>query len=236
MAEWYYARTGKQAGPVSAADLSSLAASGQLSPIDMVWKEGMQTWMPAERIKGLFAAMPAMPVPPLLPPARSVGHAASAGIAEGATVAKIISPSAFALALVLFFLPWITVSCRNKNTGGDIIKVLSQSGLQTCYAGASSEQPDSNRNWSVAKSPNTGNNAPTPAFLMILYGAAVAAGLALSVAVVMGNEALAQMDDCRERRRLLLTDATIDARVPHRRLAVRRPAETSLATEEFHES
>ena len=75
--QWYYARAGKQAGPVSPEDLSTLAASGQLSPTDMVWKEGMQTWVPAERLTGLFTAMPAMTVPPSLPPAGPVATLAS---------------------------------------------------------------------------------------------------------------------------------------------------------------
>ena len=107
---------------------------------------------------------------------------------EAGTVGKIASPSAFAFALFLFFLPWLTVSCQNKNAGE--IKVLSQSGLQTCYAGASSDQPDVGRKSAAGKSPGAGIKDPSPALLIVLYGAAVAAGLALSVAVVMGNERL----------------------------------------------
>jgi hypothetical protein len=70
---------------------------------------------------------------------------------EAGTVGKIASPSAFAFALFLFFLPWLTVSCQNKNAGE--IKVLSQSGLQTCYAGASSDQPDVGKKSAAGKSP-----------------------------------------------------------------------------------
>jgi hypothetical protein len=70
--QWYYARAGKLAGPASPEELSNLADSGQLSPTDLVWKEGMQTWVPADGIKGLFTATLATPVPPVLPPARPV--------------------------------------------------------------------------------------------------------------------------------------------------------------------
>jgi hypothetical protein len=60
--QWHYSRGGKQVGPVSTTELSQLAASGQLSPTDMVWKEGMGAWVPASTLKGLFN-----PNPPLLP-------------------------------------------------------------------------------------------------------------------------------------------------------------------------
>ena len=52
--EWYYAKGDKQIGPVSASDLKALAHSGGLAPTDVVWKEGMDGWVPARQIKGLF--------------------------------------------------------------------------------------------------------------------------------------------------------------------------------------
>jgi hypothetical protein len=69
--QWYYQpRGGKQVGPVSGTELRQLAASGQLSPTDLVWKEGMGAWVPASSIKGLFNSNPA---PPLVSAAPSVG-------------------------------------------------------------------------------------------------------------------------------------------------------------------
>src|SRR5207249_10574008 len=56
--QWLYARDGKQAGPVSAAALKELAGTGQLSPTDFVWKQGMREWIAAEKIKDLFASLP----------------------------------------------------------------------------------------------------------------------------------------------------------------------------------
>ena len=67
---------------------------------------------------------------------------------------------------------------------------MSQSGLQTCYAGASSDQPDVRKRPADGKSPGAGIKDPSPALLMILYAAAVVTGLSLSVAVFMGNERL----------------------------------------------
>jgi hypothetical protein len=60
---WYYNRGGATVGPVSAPDLKQLASSGQLVPTDLVWKEGMRDWVPAEQLKGLFVAPAAVALP-----------------------------------------------------------------------------------------------------------------------------------------------------------------------------
>lgn len=54
--QWRYIRNGQQLGPVSSADLQRLAAAGQLSPTDMVWREGLPNWMPASKISALWPA------------------------------------------------------------------------------------------------------------------------------------------------------------------------------------
>lgn len=51
---WHYIRGGNQAGPVSAAELKQLASTGQISPTDLVWKDGLSDWVPAAKVKGLF--------------------------------------------------------------------------------------------------------------------------------------------------------------------------------------
>ncbi len=66
--QWYYSKNNKQQGPVSAEQLKQLAASGQLQPSDLVWKEGMGQWVEASRIKGLFVAPAAPPLPTSPPP------------------------------------------------------------------------------------------------------------------------------------------------------------------------
>ena len=54
--QWYYARNDKQFGPISAAELKQLADSGQLSPDDLLWREGMDSWATAINLRGLFTS------------------------------------------------------------------------------------------------------------------------------------------------------------------------------------
>ena len=70
--QWYYARDGRQTGPVSSEQIKQLAASGDLVPDDLVWKEGMTTWAHARSVNGLFSA-PSPAVPPPLPPSSTSG-------------------------------------------------------------------------------------------------------------------------------------------------------------------
>ena len=62
--EWHYSVGGNRLGPVASSELKSLAESGQLSPTDLIWKEGLQNWVAASSVKGLF---PKSSGPPPLP-------------------------------------------------------------------------------------------------------------------------------------------------------------------------
>ena len=53
--QWYYARNDQQFGPVSAAELKQLADDGKLSPNDLLWREGMDSWNTAINLRGLFS-------------------------------------------------------------------------------------------------------------------------------------------------------------------------------------
>ena len=55
---WYYARGGEQRGPVSADEVKSKLASGELSPQDLVWSEGMGNWQPAASVHQFAGAGP----------------------------------------------------------------------------------------------------------------------------------------------------------------------------------
>jgi hypothetical protein len=65
--EWYYAREDKTIGPMAPSEIKQLADAGQLKPDNLVWREGMEDWVPAEMVKGLFdqtepaTAAPALP-------------------------------------------------------------------------------------------------------------------------------------------------------------------------------
>ena len=85
---WYYAKDGQQLGPVSSADLKQLAASGGLSPSDLIWKEEWPEWKVAGTVKEMFGAdRPVIPVPPPLshpsanPPAASTPPSTASNVA-----------------------------------------------------------------------------------------------------------------------------------------------------------
>lgn len=67
---WYYARNGNRYGPVSPEALRQLAQEGGLKPEDLVWREGLDDWVPAARLKGVFPSSAPSPLsPPPLPQA-----------------------------------------------------------------------------------------------------------------------------------------------------------------------
>jgi len=63
---WYFADGDEERGPVTEGQIRALVGTGNLKPDDLVWKEGMDDWAPAEEIPGLFEAGP--PAPPLETP------------------------------------------------------------------------------------------------------------------------------------------------------------------------
>ncbi|HVJ46870.1 MAG TPA: DUF4339 domain-containing protein [Luteolibacter sp.] len=67
MSQWYYAKEGRQNGPVGIEELKSLARSGTLSRTDLVWNQSMKDWLPAGGIEGIFdaAAIPSGTPPPV---------------------------------------------------------------------------------------------------------------------------------------------------------------------------
>jgi uncharacterized membrane protein YdbT with pleckstrin-like domain len=67
--EWYVSRGGKRFGPVPAAQLRKLAAAGKIKSSDLLWKDGLNDWVAAESIKGLF--------PSSAPAGQAIGLAAT---------------------------------------------------------------------------------------------------------------------------------------------------------------
>lgn len=53
MAKWYWMKDGQKHGPIDTAGLRKLAESGQLQPLDNIWREGLREWVPASEAKGL---------------------------------------------------------------------------------------------------------------------------------------------------------------------------------------
>jgi hypothetical protein len=64
---WFYAKQGQQIGPVSSGQLRELARAGHVLPTDLVWKQGMASWVPGGSLPDLFpqgaAQFPAPPAP-----------------------------------------------------------------------------------------------------------------------------------------------------------------------------
>jgi len=75
---WYYAKNGEQhKGPIDSRGLLRLAISGELKPTDWVWKEGQKEWIPAKKVRGLFAESEDVPEsPPPVQDSPELGRAA----------------------------------------------------------------------------------------------------------------------------------------------------------------
>lgn len=57
---WFVTHEGKQYGPVAFEDLQFEKESGRLDPrLDLVWKKGMDQWIPAGELEGLYERNPA---------------------------------------------------------------------------------------------------------------------------------------------------------------------------------
>ena len=78
---WYYAKNDQQLGPVSPTELKQLVATHVLFPEDLIWRDGMEAWAPAARVKGLF------------PEPRDVVSGANDGKAAGSTAAPSAASS-----------------------------------------------------------------------------------------------------------------------------------------------
>ena len=56
--QWFYEKNGNQYGPLDSHQMQALGKSGELGPNDLVWREGMQTKIPAAKYKGLLPEPP----------------------------------------------------------------------------------------------------------------------------------------------------------------------------------
>jgi uncharacterized RDD family membrane protein YckC len=96
--EWYVGSNGQQSGPFTLQQLRQMAASGQLSKTDLIWKEGLANWVPCSSAKGLFptaadfspASSPRSTPRPTAPPPR--GTAPSDGGQVVSEVSGAVDP------------------------------------------------------------------------------------------------------------------------------------------------
>ncbi len=66
--QWYYAKGDEQVGPVSSSEMKRLAIDGALKRDDLVWHDGMEEWVHAVKVQGLFEDEPASPPATRTPP------------------------------------------------------------------------------------------------------------------------------------------------------------------------
>ena len=138
-AEWHYTKDGQRHGPVSAAELKALAKSGDLSPDDMVWKEGMAGWKPAGSLKGLFPPAPApteaaspRSAPPPLPAPSSGG--ASPEVRSHPLVRKLLADKLLLVGCGLGLSVLLTVALPGRLRGVFFILDVALGVGTVCFA------------------------------------------------------------------------------------------------------
>ena len=68
---WYYTNNGVQVGPVAIEEIKAMLADGRIKPSDMVWKEGMENWLPVSQVPELNVAAPPAQMQAPAPPYQS---------------------------------------------------------------------------------------------------------------------------------------------------------------------
>lgn len=91
---WWYARGGEKFGPYETAEIKSFASSGSLLPGDLLWKEGMQQWVGANSVKGLFPAAEPPAIPPVTVPPSIPRQAAEPSQIRVAAPVETVPPTA----------------------------------------------------------------------------------------------------------------------------------------------
>ncbi|MCC6423346.1 MAG: DUF4339 domain-containing protein, partial [Phycisphaerales bacterium] len=100
--EWYYAINGRQLGPVDIQVLRQLLSNGNLQPVDLVWRQGMDNWQPAVSVAELNDERPA--VPPAYPvAAMPAPYGTPLPYATPATNSQGRATTAFVISLLGFF-------------------------------------------------------------------------------------------------------------------------------------
>ena len=63
--DWHYSNGADRKGPISDADLATLAASGAINESTLVWREGMPEWQTYGQVKGATSVPTAVATPPV---------------------------------------------------------------------------------------------------------------------------------------------------------------------------
>mgnify|MGYP001308432413 CR=1 FL=1 len=144
---------GNEQGPYSFQDLQGFYTTGNINHETMIWTDGLEEWVQAGRVEGLLPDLPQVVALAPAPSAQEAPvHAAPVGgMNLNPQISGITTPALGAtqgkslpgwicwstiliglLSLILYFLPWASVSCDQKAFGKEgRIDVLSQTGFQS---------------------------------------------------------------------------------------------------------
>lgn len=150
---------GNEQGPYSTEDLRGYFQSGHITQETMIWTEGLEEWVPARKVEGLLPDQPqAVQLATAAPAATTAAPAAAAtpgftlggqqqsmtqssGVTGKTPLPSWIGITTLVLgiaAIVLFFLPWTSISFDKKPFGEEgRITAFSQSGVQVITKGVS---------------------------------------------------------------------------------------------------
>lgn len=92
MAAWYWSDGAERYGPISSAELKRLAGVGMVVPQSLVWQEGLSDWIPAAKIRGLFAPVVAAPTASQPLPAAAVTQTTVASPATTTPIPRLAVP------------------------------------------------------------------------------------------------------------------------------------------------
>lgn len=107
MSEWYYGREDQQYGPIDDASIKARIATGEVSPHDLVWKEGMEKWLPLSQVSELSGGLSTVSDSPYA--------TAASSLVAGVSPAALPMPpptSGLAIASLVCGILAILVSCN----------------------------------------------------------------------------------------------------------------------------
>lgn len=73
MSDWYYALNNEQKGPINESELKADFATNKLPPDTLVWKDGMESWTPANQVPAFVFRPPPTAAKLPTPPAAAAG-------------------------------------------------------------------------------------------------------------------------------------------------------------------
>jgi uncharacterized membrane protein len=91
MSDWYYAHNNEQKGPTNESEIKAFLATGQLPNTILVWKEGMDAWLPASQVPAFSFRPPPAPAKVQPAPVSSAPAPAAAATPAASTTATSLT-------------------------------------------------------------------------------------------------------------------------------------------------